>query len=185
MCVGTDLWRPLIQTAAQSRATLDGVFRAPVQLSFEYFQGWRFYSLYWYLFQCLTTHMWWVLGVFFSYIGISLVATYDFCLLFNCSALLSIWLQLIYIIGIWGSWGAIRPFLSTYFFRLNNPDSQPALTCLMFQPPNHFFGPTLDLLQYTNVFLLLCVQLYVCICVCVYLEMSWMSLNILLQVIKF
>lgn len=99
------------------------------------------------------------------------------------------WFKLIYIVHIWDSWGPIRPFLSTHFFRLNNPDSQSDITCLVLQHPNHFFGPPPGLLQYTNIFLLLCVQLYVylymyvCICVCVYLETNWICLTILLQVI--
>lgn len=40
--VGRDLWRSLVQAAAQSRANLDEVFQAVDQLSFEYLQGWRF-----------------------------------------------------------------------------------------------------------------------------------------------
>lgn len=71
------------------------------------------------------------LGLFSPCIGMYLIAAYDFCLLFNCSILLSMWLQLTHVVGVWGSWGAIRPFLSTHFFRLNNPDSQLPITCLV------------------------------------------------------
>lgn len=72
------------------------------------------------------------LGLFLPYIDMSLVAVYEFCLLFNYSLLLSTWLQLVHTVGIWGSWGAIGPPLSTHFFGLNYPDSQPTISCLVF-----------------------------------------------------
>lgn len=90
------------------------------------------------------------------------------------------WFQLIYIVRIWGSWGPIRTFLSTHFSRLNNPDSQPAITCLVLQHSNHVLGPPPDLLRYTNIFLLLLynyMYIFICMCVfvyvCIWKQVEW------------